>query len=273
MSSRVAVALIAMLLSACSGARRFDVTGVVLRNDQSGELTVSHDRIADYMEAMVMPFTVRAAEETAGIYPGDRIAFRLNVGKSTSVIDRIRVTSPARRDAGEQRSPAVKSLVAVGMPLPDFTLIDQSGESRSLSALRGQVVVLTFIYTRCPLPDYCPVMMTNFREVAQRLDERMDKDVTLLTITFDPRYDTSEVLSRYARIYGATAPGWYLLTGSPADIQRVTESFGIEFYPEEGLFTHTLQTAVVDREGRLFGTLEGKSYSVRQLVDLVEAAL
>lgn len=271
--TRPLACIVVLLLSACSDARRFDVTGVVLRNDKSGELTVSHDRIDGYMDAMIMPFTVRSAEEAAGIHPGDRIAFRLNVGESSSAIDRIRVTSPARRDAGLLRSPAVKSLVEIGMPLPDFTLTDSHGEPHSLSGLRGQVVVLTFIYTRCPLPDYCPVMMTNFRAIAEHFGERMSEDVTLLTITFDPKYDTSEVLARYSRVYGATTPGWHLLTGSPDEIQRVTESFGIEFYPEEGLFTHTLQTAVVDREGRLFGTLEGKSYSVQQLTDLVNAAL
>jgi protein SCO1/2 len=116
-------------------------------------------------------------------------------------------------------------------------------------------------------------MMTNFREIARHFGNRMGKEVTLLTITFDPRYDTSAVLNRYARVYGATSQGWHLLTGNPEEIRRVTDSFGIEFYPEEGLFTHTLQTAVIDRDGRLFGTLEGKNYSVQQLADLVNAAL
>jgi protein SCO1/2 len=245
----------------------------VLRNDQRGELTVSHDPIVDYMDAMAMPFTVRDPEEAAGIHPGDRIAFRLNAGESASFIDRIRVISAARRDAGLLRSPVSNTLVTIGMPLPDFTLTDQHGERRTLSGLRGQVVVVTFIYTRCPLPDYCPLMMANFREVSEQLRDRMGESVTLLTITFDPKYDTTEVLSRYARLYGASGPGWHLLTGSPEEIQRVAEAFGIEFWPEEGLFTHTLQTAVIDRDGRLFGTLEGKRYTVQQLADLVQAAL
>jgi protein SCO1/2 len=271
---RVIVILIASLtLIACRAAKRFEVTGVVLKNQASGVLTVSHDPIDGYMDAMVMPFTVRSAEEAAGIHPGDRIAFRLNVTRSSSYIDRIRVLSAARRDAGLLRSPATPTLVDIGMPFPDFSLIDQNGERRSLHALSGQVVVVTFIYTRCPLPDYCPRLMTNFREISERLRDRMGNGVTLLTITFDPRYDTSEVLARYARMHGVTGPGWYLLTGTPEEIQRVTEAFGIEFWPEEGLFTHTLQTAVIAPDGRLFGTLEGKAYSMQQLVDLVQAAL
>lgn len=273
MPLRIVLVVLALLtLTACPSTKRYEVTGVVLKNDVRGQLTVSHDPIAGYMDAMVMPFTVRTVEEAAGIRAGDRISFRLNVTQSASFIDRIQVLSAGRRDAGLLRSPTTNSLVDIGMPFPDFSLIDQNGERRSLHALTGQVVVVTFIYTRCPLPDYCPRMMTNFREISERLGERMGNGVTLLTITFDPRYDSSEVLSRYARFHGVTGPGWYLLTGSPEEIQRVTEAFGMEFWAEEGLFTHTLQTAVIAPDGRLFGTLEGKSYSVQQLADLVQAA-
>jgi protein SCO1 len=265
--------LATLLIAGCPDARRFEVTGVVLKYEKTGELTVSHDAIPGYMEAMAMPFALRRAEDAAGVAPGDRITFRLTVSDTESYIDQIRVVSAARRDAGLLRSPTQRMLVEVGTPIPDFELLDQLGERRSLHAFNGQVVVLTFIYTRCPLPDYCPRMMLNFREISQRLHERMGRGVTLLTVTFDPRYDSSEVLARYARFHGVSGPGWYLLTGSPGEIQKVTEAFGIEFWPEEGLFTHTLQTAVIDRHGRLFGTLEGKDYSVQQLADLVQTAL
>jgi protein SCO1/2 len=134
-------------------------------------------------------------------------------------------------------------------------------------------VLVTFIYTRCPLPDYCPLQMANFAQLRERLGERIGRDVTLLTITFDPRYDTSEVMARYGTSYGADGIGWRLLTGTPAEIERVTEAFGIEFYPEEGLITHSLQTAVIDREGRLFAAIEGRDYSVQQVLDVVNEAL
>lgn len=273
MTRRALLLLATSAMAGCPNSRQFEVTGVLLKYEKSGELTVSHDAIPGYMDAMAMPFTLRRAEDSAGIRPGDRIAFRLTVSETDSFIDRIRVVSAARRDAGMLRSPTEHMLIEVGMPIPDFELFDQHGERRSLHSFGGQVVVLTFIYTRCPLPDYCPRMMLNFREISRHLHEQMGKGVTLLTITFDPRHDSSEVLARYARFHGVSGPGWYLLTGSPGEIQKVTEAFGIEFWPEEGLFTHTLQTAVIDRHGRLFGTLEGKDYSVQQLSDLVQAAL
>src|SRR5690606_28167069 len=155
MPLRIVLVVLALLtLTACPSTKRYEVTGVVLKNDVRGQLTVSHDPIAGYMDAMVMPFTVRAVEEAAGIRAGDRISFRLNVTQSASFIDRIQVLSAGRRDAGLLRSPTTNSLVDIGMPFPDFSLIDQNGERRSLHALTGQVVVVTFIYTRCPLPDY-----------------------------------------------------------------------------------------------------------------------
>jgi protein SCO1 len=273
MVCRVLLLLASLIIAGCPDSRRFDVSGVVLKYEKSGELTVSHDAIPGYMDAMAMPFSLRHAEDAAGVAPGDRITFRLTVSDTGSHIDQIRVVSPARRDAGLTRSPVERVLVATGMPIPDFELLDQHGDRRSMHSFSGQVVVLTFIYTRCPLLDYCPRMMLNFREISQRLQERMGRDITLLTLTFDPRYDSTEVLARYAKFHRVSGPGWYLLTGDPGQIQKVTEAFGIEFWPEEGLFTHTLQTAVIDRRGRLFGTLEGRNYSVQQLADLVQSAL
>jgi protein SCO1/2 len=237
------------------------------------QLTISHDPIPGYMDAMVMPFRVRDASALPDAAPGDRLRFRLNVTRSESWIDRVRVLSAARRDAGLARSPAEPVLVPIGAPMPDFSLLDTKGQRVWLADLRGQIVLVTFIYTRCPLPDYCPLQMANFAQLRERLGERIGRDVTLLTITFDPRYDTSEVMARYGASYGADGIGWRLLTGTPAEIERVTEAFGIEFYPEEGLITHSLQTAVIDREGRLFAAIEGRDYSVQQVLDVVNEAL
>jgi protein SCO1 len=246
------------------------VEGVLVTSSPArDQLTISHDPIPGYMDAMVMPFRVRDVAALPEAAPGDRLRFRLVVTKAESWIERVSVLSAARRDAGLARSPAEPVLVPIGAPMPDFSLVDTRGERVSLSGLRGQVVLVTFIYTRCPLPDYCPLQMANFAQ----LRERLGRDVTLLTITFDPRHDTSEVMARYGATYGADGVGWRLLTGTPAEIERVTEAFGIEFHPEEGLITHSLQTAVIDREGKLFAAIEGRDYSVQQVLDVVNEAL
>jgi protein SCO1/2 len=167
----------------------------------------------------------------------------------------------------------VPTLTPVGAVVPDFELVDQAGAAVRLSALKGKVVAVTFIYTRCPLPDYCPRMVENFRAVRSRLAARMDRDLVLLTISFDPQYDTPQMLTRYAASNRAGGPGWHFLTGEPAKIARVCDAFGIQYFAEEGLITHSLQTAVIDREGRLAATVEGKEFTPQQLGDLIEDVL
>jgi len=225
------------------------------------------------MGAMAMPFDVKGAARSTTLTPGDRVRLRLAVKGGRSWIDRVEVISAAPVDAGLQQTPAAPLLVHVGASVPDFTLVDQSASNVSLSALKGKVVAVTFIYSRCPLPDYCPRMVENFRAVRQRFADRIDRDLVLLTISFDPQYDTPQVLARYAASQRAGGPGWHFLTGDKANIERVCNAFGIEYFPEEGLITHSLQTAVVDRDGRLAATVEGKDFTPQQLGDLVGAVL
>lgn len=260
------------MLSGC--ATRHQARGVVLRIDPDAKtMTVSHDAVPGFMDAMVMPFELRDAADVRDVVPGDRIAFRITTRKGQTRIDRVQMLSAGLPAVASSADPAQARAVTVGEPVPDFTLASHHGDSLSLSSLRGKAVAVAFIYTRCPLPDYCPRLMTNFRAVKQRFAERMGRDLILLTVTFDPQFDTVETLTTYSRRYGADVDGWHFLTGSRADIGRVCELFGVEFWPEEGLITHTLRTAVIDRDGRLAATLEGKDYSGKQLGDLLEAVL
>jgi protein SCO1/2 len=248
--------------------------GLVLRVDRpSVTVTISHDALPNFMDAMAMPFDLKGSAQQVKLRPGDRVRFRLAVKKEKSWVDRVEVVSAAPVDAGLQQTPAAPVLVPVGAAMPDFTLTDQAGAPVALSALKGKVVAVTFIYSRCPLPDYCPRMIENFRAVRQRFASRMAQDLVLLTISFDPRYDTPEILARYASSRRAGGPGWYFLTGDPANIERVCNAFGIQYWAEEGLITHSLQTAVIDREGKLAATVEGKDFTPQQLGDLVGAVL
>jgi len=233
---------------------------------------VSHEPVPGFMDAMVMPFELRHPSEMADLVAGDRIAFRIATREGQTHIDRLRILSAAPPGGGPT-APGPAAAARVGEAVPDFSLTSHHGGQVSLSSLRGKVVAIAFIYTRCPLPDYCPRMMTNFLAVKQRFAGRLNRDVVLLTVTFDPQYDTAETLRQYARRYSAEDEGWHFLTGTKADVARVCELFGVEFWPEEGLITHTLRTAVVDREGRLAATLEGRDYSGRQLGDLLDVVL
>jgi protein SCO1/2 len=236
-------------------------------------VTVSHDPIVGYMDAMVMPFAVKDRRALEDVRPGDVIEFRLRPRKSGTEIDRLKHLSAAAADAGLTMTPSATALVKPGESVPDFSLTDQNGAKVSLSSLRGSVVAVTFIYSRCPLPDYCPRMVANLAQVRDRYRDRLGRDLTLLTVTFDPKYDTPEVLRRYASRYGGNVRGWHFLSGSPEAIAAVCASFGIEYWSDQGLITHTLQTAVIDREGRLRARVEGRGFSGRQIADLVGAIL
>lgn len=220
-----------------------------------------------------MPFDLKGPARQARVTAGDRVRLRLSVKKDRSWVDRLDVISAAPVDAGLQQTPVAPMLVPIGSPVPDFELVDQSGAVVRLSALTGKVVAVTFIYTRCPLPDYCPRMVENFRAVRSRLAARMGRDLVLLTVTFDPQYDTPHMLSMYAASNRAGGPGWHFLTGDAARIERVCNAFGIQYWAEEGLITHSLQTAVIDRDGRLVATIEGKDFTPQQLGDLIAAVL
>ena len=273
---RAARAVVCAVLAAASlsCAHRYTTTGLVLRVDRpSSVVTISHDAFAGFMNAMAMPFDLKGAARGVKLTPGDRVRFRLAVKGARSWVDRVEVVSAAPVDAGLQQTPAAPVLVPVGSAVPDFTLVDQAGGPVSLAALRGKVVAVNFIYTRCPLPDYCPRMVENFRAVRARFVQRMDRDLVFLTVSFDPKYDTPETLARYAASQRAGGPGWHFLTGDPAKIERVCNAFGIQYWAEEGLITHSLQTAVIDRDGRLAATVEGKDFTPEQIGDLVGAVL
>lgn len=266
--------MIALAVAGAACATHHTGNGLVLSVDRPGAVvTISHEALPNFMDAMAMPFDLRGAAREAKLTPGDRVRFRLAVKKGRSWVDRVEVVSAAPADAGLQQTPAAPVLVPVGSSIPDFQLTDQAGARVALSALKGKVVAVTFIYSRCPLPDYCPRMIENFRALRQRFAARLAQDLVLLTISFDPKYDTPEILNRYASSRRAGGPGWHFLTGDPADVERVCNSFGIQYWPEEGLITHTLQTAVVDREGKLAATVEGKDFTPQQLGDLVGAVL
>lgn len=262
-------------LASVACARRYPVSGMVLRVDQEHRtIVVSHGAIAGYMPAMAMLFHVRDGQELAGLKPGMHVEFQLVVGRNESYADKLRLEGGARYEVDSAApAPARSVAVALGERVPDFGLTDQERRPVKLSDFAGKVVAVTFIYTRCPLPDYCPRMTDNFQKMQERFRNRIGRDLFLLTVTFDPQYDKPAVLAEYGRGFHADADGWRFLTGPMPEIRRVCGLFGVEFWPDEGQITHSLRTAVIDREGRLAANLAGNNFTAQQLGDLVEAVI
>ena len=135
------------------------------------------------------------------------------------------------------------------------------------------MVVISFMYTRCALPNYCFRLSTNLSRLQKRFHDRLGRDLILLSITFDPAHDQPAQLADYAKNWKADPAAWHMLTGSAADVQNVCREFGVVAYPDEGLLIHSLHTVIVDRQGNLAANLEGNEFTAAQLGDLVETVM
>jgi len=272
-AGRPACAVLALIctVGAASCAKRYAAEGLVLRVERERRMvTISHREIRGYMPAMAMPFHVKNESELAGLAPGARVQFQLDVSRHGSVVHNLRAQAPAPdgmvTDNGRKlRLPAPPEKLAIGAAVPDFTLTDQRSSPVHLADFRGRVVALNFVYTRCPLPDVCPRLCAGFARLQRRFAGR---EPVLLSVTLDPQYDSPEVLAGYAKIWGADPARWHFLTGALEDVQRVAVRFGIISWPEEGLLTHTSETAVIARDGKLVALAAGSSYTAEQLGDL-----
>ena len=245
-------------------ATTYAVDGIVVAVDPAARtVLVSHRAIAHYMPAMLMPFRVENVADLTGLYPGARIQFDLAVTKGQAVARHIR-----RRGGPDAALPAPREKVAIGGKLPDFQLTAQSGSTVRNADLRGKVVAVDFIYTRCPLPDVCPRLSANFAALERRFDQA-GANLVLLSVTVDPDFDTPAVLAGYARRWSA-GPGWLFLTG---EVAPLAAALGEIYWADEGSIGHNSTTSIIGRDGRLAAQIEGSNYRLEQLVHLIERQL
>jgi len=283
---RIVVIVLAMVMSAAA-QKKYDVTGMILKVDKASQtMLVSCRDIPGYMDAMAMPFSVRDLKMLEGFEPGMTVEFSLIVDKDSSYAEDVHVRpfesleldpTEARRLKLMENAMASKSRATdalhVGQAVPDFALTDQSGKRLSLSQLKNRVVAVTFIYTRCPLPNYCVRLANNLGVLQRRFKDRMGSDLVLLTIIIDPVHDQPDALANYARTWKADARTWHFLTGSVSDIRQICHTFDMDFYPDEALLVHSFHTVVIDRSGNLAANLEGNSFTAQQLGDLVQTVM
>ncbi len=246
-------------------ARPARIEGMVLRVDPAAQtVLVSHRAVEGLMPAMVMPFRVARPQEFATLAPGARIEFQLR----NQAAHHVRVLDARRTEDFD--FPRSADELKPGQLVPDFTLTDQSSRPFNFGSLRGRVTLVNFLYTRCPLPEVCPRLAASFASLQRRFADAIPDGLALLSITLDPTFDTPDVLARYAATVKARPGAWFFLTG---DTTPVAKRFGLVHWAEEGVIIHNSQTAVVDRAGRLIAMVEGSSYRLEQLVDLVKHSL
>lgn len=277
--SRVAAVAIAIAVAAgCSrtGGREYDLRGQVLAVDPARqELTIKHEDIDGFMPAMTMPFRVRDRKLLDGMAPGDLVKATLVVESSNAYLSRIERTGHSTVADAPPTHPAMQALNR-GDAIPDAVLVDQDGKPRRLSEWRGRALGVTFIYTRCPLPTFCPLMDRNFQEVQRTIaDSGLGERVHLLTVSFDPAFDTPSVLAAHAKRLGADPALWTFATGDRPTIDRLTEQFGVSVFREgddQKDVVHNLRTAIVDGEGRLVEVFNGNEWKAADLAAALRSA-
>ncbi len=247
-------------------ARSYPVDGIVVAIDPAGRtMLVSHRPIGKYMGAMMMPFRVEDARELQGLYPGARVQFELVIGKDRSVARNVRKTGGA-----DAEIPAPREKLSIGDRAPDFQLIDQEGRPFGAAGLRGKVVAIDFLYTRCPLPDVCPRLAANFATLQHRFSKALGSDLMLLSVTVDPDFDTPTVLAEYAKRWGADSRGWRFLTG---DVSKLAAQLGEVYWSDEGSIGHNSTTSIIGRDGHLAAIVEGSNWRIDQLEHLIAREL
>ncbi|MDX2035099.1 MAG: SCO family protein [Isosphaeraceae bacterium] len=263
--------------------KRFQLRGKVRKVDPaSKEVTIAHEAMPGFMGAMTMPFEVDAPGALDDVRPGDQVEGSLRVEYKGKRLDSYRlenleVTDPAPIEMKLEIGPGGPKLrekqpvLEPGAAVPDFTMTTQEGKTLRLEELRGSCVVMTFIYTRCPLPDFCPASDAAFAELAKQLGgvrERAER-VRLLSVSFDPEHDTPEVLTRHARLRGAVPPLWTYAVASHDELRKIAEPLGLTYGPMKDEIVHNLSTAVIGPDGRLvrlFMGKAGKDWTTAQLV-------
>lgn len=262
------------------GVRTFAVRGVFKRLEDDGRTAIIfHEEIPDFMMAMTMPLPLKDPKDAAGLEPGDQITFRLSVTEDSDWIDQIRKTGVKvdlatlpHDDPGEWEDVV---LLEPGDTLPDLVMTNQFGQAFSLSDYRGRALAFTFFFTRCPLPDYCPRMTRHFAATQERLKSRTDAPTNwaLVSISFDPQFDTPMVLRGYAAAQGCDTNYWTFATAGEAEVEAFGRQFDLILVREKGSISHNLRTVVVDPEGQITAVLPNNDWEPETLAQaILEAA-
>ena len=284
MRSRVVfLPCLALLMYSCAGRsdeRRYPLHGQVLSLEPERKtLTVKHDEIKGFMPAMTMPYDVQESKALEGLALGDLIDAKLVVFSNGAYLTDITKVGSApletpTADAAAQPASSGFELLKPGEQVPNARFLDQNGRTRHFADFKGSPLAITFIYTKCPLPTFCPLMDRHFATLQKMLkdDPSLDK-VHLVTVSFDPITDTPAVLKEHARRLDADLSRWTFLTGDRDEIDRFASRFGVQVSralndPRD--ITHNLRTAVVDAESKLVKVYTGNEWKPQQVLQDLE---
>lgn len=262
--------------------KTFSVKGRIISTDAT-HVTLDHEAVPGFMEAMTMPYKLKDPSIVSELHPGDRISARIVVqqddaGFRSPELDNIVVIAQARPDY----KPAVQyNVPKPGDAVPNFKLINQDGKTIQLEQFKGRVLVVTFIYTRCPLADYCPRMSQNFADIDKALavDPAQYSSTHLLSISFDPEYDTPSVLRSYGAAYTnrhakENFAHWDFAVPTSKNLPEITRYFGVGITPaEDKTLNHSLSTAIIDKKGKIAAWFPTNDWKTEEVLEAIRKSL
>ena len=268
------VAALVLATGGCSdreATRQYELRGQILAiRPESGEVLIKHGDIQGFMPGMTMPFKVREPALLSGKAPGDLVTAQLVVAPESAWLSALEKTGSAPLEDTAAIPPAAfVTPLASGDTAPDAPLTDQNGQSIAMAQFRGRALVVTFIYTRCPLPQFCPMMDRRFAEVQQAIqaEPRLAAGAGLLSVSFDPDHDGPGVLKAHAAKLGANPAIWTFATAPKDVVDRFAAAFGVNVIREaDRTITHNLRTAVFGPDGRATTIYNGGDWTAEQVV-------
>lgn len=257
-----------------SQTKRYHLVGKVVSVDQQqASLMVDGQEIPGFMAAMTMPYPVRDTKALGTLGPGDEITADVVVAPDGAYLENIVVTKKGDSSAqpkGASHQPAP------GEKVPDFAFIDQDGKRIHLSSYRGDVLLVTFIYTRCPFPTFCPLVSKNFASIYADLHKNpaLGPKVRLLSVSFDSAYDTPAVLRKYADTFSQTTDGkpfdrWEFATAPAKNLPQIAEFFGLYYTISGDQIVHSMSTTVISPDGTVYKWYDDNNWTP---ADLIQAA-
>jgi len=254
-----------------SNEKRYDFKGKVINVEREKHLvTVSHEEAKGYMPGMTMPFAVKNEADLQILAPDDEITATLVVDGTHSWLEDLIIT---RQSAIAPAMPGAQ-MAKEGDEVPNFTLLNQDNREIHIKDYRGKTLLLTFIYTRCPVPDYCTLMSDNFAQIDRALGENPELygKTHLLSISIDPEYDTPKVLRSYGaahteRYQNETFAHWEFAGGTKEQVKEIAQFFGLTYIPQQDQIIHALRTVIIDSHGKVTKIYSGNDWKVDEVVE------
>ncbi|MEZ5345158.1 MAG: SCO family protein [Pyrinomonadaceae bacterium] len=278
----------AVLFAACSTAenaesdpsklKHYDLKGTILSVDKAGrKISVDHEEIPGYMSKMTMDFPVKDQVILNDLKPGSHITAVLVVDNPNGKFWLDNIVTTSAPGPGDKPLPVKEEAAAEGKPMIDFSLVDQDNQKISLKDFTGKAWAVTFIYSECPLPDFCIAMSKHFSDAANKIveNEELKEKTRLLSVSFDPKRDTPEKLKSYGLGYlGKDSKAtdfkiWKLAAGEDKEIRKIADFFGLRYEVDKKdntQFNHSLRTAVITADGKVAKVFSGNDWTVDELL-------